>query len=533
MPGSPATGRPFSGPPIAWAPVRFHLAKATADKEAGLHSITSRTQTLRAVACRMRPILPSGMAARVLFTLSLLPCRAPLPASAKRRRRTPDIHFKPTRHAIADAMLQLAGVTAQDVVYDLGSGDGRIPIIAAQKYGARGVGIEIDPRLVDAVVGQRQRRAKSPTASSSSSAICSTADLSEATVVTMYLSPSIMKRLIPTLRALKPGTRIVSHQFDHAGLAARRAPPGGRSRNPVVESSEMTTAARTLEIRGTLETDFADVLTPAAIAALEHLAPFDRDRKTLMDARIERRRERAESRQRIGFLDPDAVIGRTDTHRPRCARRQVHRQRDSGRPAPPVDPGHRSGRPAQRAGRGQHSQRRLRAAVGRRRLDVRRRRRARPGLDDVAREPAQPEAGHPRRSGVPAGGRTGGRRDEPVGGGSSSSGRSSTTGAGNCASPRRSSAPAACTSTTARSVTPSGEGFSASIVDATLYVVNNHQRLRELGASLVLYLPKIQTAEEAALWNDILSALEDHLGLAAGHRSRPTSWSSRSRRVSS
>jgi len=62
----------------------------------------------------------------------------------------------------------------------------------------------------------------------------------------------------------------------------------------------------------------------------------------------------------------------------------------------------------------------------------------------------------------------------------------------------------------------SGEGFSASIVDATLYIVNNQRRLRDLGASLVLYLPKIQTAEEAALWNDILDALEDHLGLTPG-----------------
>src|SRR6187399_3420311 len=63
--------------------------------------------------------------------------------------RTPDIHFTPTRHNIADAMLQLAKVTPDDVVYDLGSGDGRIPIIAAQKYGATGVGIEIDPNLVE------------------------------------------------------------------------------------------------------------------------------------------------------------------------------------------------------------------------------------------------------------------------------------------------------------------------------------------------------------------------------------------------
>ena len=62
-----------------------------------------------------------------------------------------------------------------------------------------------------------------------------------------------------------------------------------------------------------------------------------------------------------------------------------------------------------------------------------------------------------------------------------------------------------------------GAGFSASIVDATLYIVNNHRQLRTAGASLVLYLPKIQTAEEAALWNDMLSALEQHLGSSGRH----------------
>ena len=62
-----------------------------------------------------------------------------------------------------------------------------------------------------------------------------------------------------------------------------------------------------------------------------------------------------------------------------------------------------------------------------------------------------------------------------------------------------------------------GEGFSASIVDAALYVVNNHERLRAAGASIVLYLPKIQTAEEAALWNEILTALEGAPGAAGRH----------------
>jgi SAM-dependent methyltransferase len=126
--------------------------------------------------------------------------------------RTPDIHFTPTRHNIADAMLQLANVTADDVVYDLGSGDGRIPIIAAQKYGARGVGIEIDPRLVE-ISWRIANEAEVANRVSFIVGDLFETDLSKATVLTMYLSPTIMKTLMPRLRALKPGTRIVSHQF--------------------------------------------------------------------------------------------------------------------------------------------------------------------------------------------------------------------------------------------------------------------------------------------------------------------------------
>ena len=130
--------------------------------------------------------------------------------------RTPDVMFTPTRHAVADAMLQLANVRVGDVVYDLGSGDGRIPIIAAQKYGARGIGIEIDPRLVALA---RTNAADAQVADRVTFAVGDlfTADLSEATVVTMYLSPNILKQIEPGLRALKPGTRIVSHQFPMSG----------------------------------------------------------------------------------------------------------------------------------------------------------------------------------------------------------------------------------------------------------------------------------------------------------------------------
>jgi SAM-dependent methyltransferase len=130
--------------------------------------------------------------------------------------RTPDIHFSPTRHNIADAMLKLANVTADDVVYDLGSGDGRLPIIAAQKYGAKGVGIEIDPRLVE-ISWRIANEAEVANRVSFMVGDLFEADLSKATVVTMYLSPSIMKILERRLRALKPGTRIVSHQFSMPG----------------------------------------------------------------------------------------------------------------------------------------------------------------------------------------------------------------------------------------------------------------------------------------------------------------------------
>ena len=126
--------------------------------------------------------------------------------------RTPDIHFTPTRHHIADEMLKLANVGPDDVVYDLGSGDGRIPIIAAQKYGARGVGIELDPRLVE----MSWRIANEAEVAHRVSFIVGDlfeADLGKATVITAYLSPSIMKLLQPKFRSLKPGTRIVSHQF--------------------------------------------------------------------------------------------------------------------------------------------------------------------------------------------------------------------------------------------------------------------------------------------------------------------------------
>jgi SAM-dependent methyltransferase len=139
------------------------------------------------------------------------------PAIDQTPARPPDIHYTPTRHAIADAMLQLAGVTRADVVYDLGSGDGRIVIIAAQKYGARGVGVEIDPALVTRARLNSQDAGVTDLVTFVEGDLFKT-DLSPASVVTLYLSSSMNRQLEPKLKAeLRPGARVVSHQFPMPG----------------------------------------------------------------------------------------------------------------------------------------------------------------------------------------------------------------------------------------------------------------------------------------------------------------------------
>jgi|SRR5262245_39823966 len=125
-----------------------------------------------------------------------------------------DVVYVPTPQAVVDAMLDGAAVNSRDVVYDLGSGDGRIVITAARKYGARGVGIEIDPALV----AQATKNAAAAGVSDHVRFVTGnlfTTDISEATVVTLYLLQSINERLRPKLvRELKPGTRVVSHVFN-------------------------------------------------------------------------------------------------------------------------------------------------------------------------------------------------------------------------------------------------------------------------------------------------------------------------------
>ena len=127
---------------------------------------------------------------------------------------TPDIHYVPTSSGVADAMLKLAHVTRDDVVYDLGSGDGRIVIAAAKNYGARGVGVELDPQLVKDATRNAAKAGVSDKVRFVQADLFKT-DLSEATVVTLYLSNSINMRLRSLLQQqLKSGARVVSHRFE-------------------------------------------------------------------------------------------------------------------------------------------------------------------------------------------------------------------------------------------------------------------------------------------------------------------------------
>jgi malate synthase len=274
-------------------------------------------------------------------------------------------------------------------------------------------------------------------------------------------------------------------------------------------------STRQLEIRGNLETDYADVFTPEAVAALEALASLDVERKGVMAARIERRAARARNKQRIAFLDPSSTIARTrikvedaragrflgSAIPPDLQRQWIQGTGPAAKPRSPVEKSIRNVAYALLSGAdgwmfdgedalGQVSsmsldnQRNLKLAIHRNSVFLK-------VAEQVAGEMNQWAQGFFGRPII-----TDWKKQLDF-----------TTKIFRARGLHLDD----------RHVRwRSGRGFSASIVDAVLYVVNNHRRLRESGSSVVLYLPKIQTAEEAALWNDILSALEQHLGLPEG-----------------
>lgn len=128
--------------------------------------------------------------------------------------RPPDVPFVPTSQALVVEMLKLANVTKTDTVYDLGCGDGRIVIAAAKQFGAHGVGVDINPERIREA-NENARRAGVADKVKFIEGDLFTADIRPATVVTLYLLPSVNVKLRPRLLSeLKPGTRVVSHSFD-------------------------------------------------------------------------------------------------------------------------------------------------------------------------------------------------------------------------------------------------------------------------------------------------------------------------------
>src|SRR5262245_19175098 len=273
--------------------------------------------------------------------------------------------------------------------------------------------------------------------------------------------------------------------------------------------------ARAVEIRGNLQSDYRDVYTSEALAALEALAPLDKERQALMRSRIERRNARARNKQRISFLDPGATIGRTNIkvqdardgnfvgrEIPKDLQRQwIQGTGPAARPNSSVEKSIRNVAYALLSGAdgwmfdgedalGQTStmsldnQRNLKLAIDRDPVFMK-------TAEQVAAEMNEWGQGFFKRQIIPD---------------------------------WKNQLDFTTKIFRARGLhlddrhlrNIDGSGFSATITDAAIFMANNHKRLRETAASLVLYMPKIQTAEEAALWSDILSALEKHLGLAEG-----------------
>jgi precorrin-6B methylase 2 len=141
-----------------------------------------------------------------------VPAGQAVAAPAQEGLRQPDVIYVPTRQSVVDAMLKVANVKAGDVVYDLGCGDGRI-VVTAAKLGARGIGIDIDPKRVAEANENVKKNGVGDRVKILNQDLFTT-DLSEATVVTLYLLPTLNLKLRPILwKTLKPGTRIVSHDF--------------------------------------------------------------------------------------------------------------------------------------------------------------------------------------------------------------------------------------------------------------------------------------------------------------------------------
>ena len=154
----------------------------------------------------------------VLIAALAVPIAAGQATTQQPPLRRPDVIWVPTQDPVVDAMLKLAKVTKDDLVYDLGCGDGKIVIAAARQYGARGVGVDIDPqRIADAKANAEKAGVSDKVTFILGDIFDPNLKISDATVVTLYLLQRLNEQLKPRLLAeLKPGTRVVSNTF-HMG----------------------------------------------------------------------------------------------------------------------------------------------------------------------------------------------------------------------------------------------------------------------------------------------------------------------------
>jgi tRNA G37 N-methylase Trm5 len=159
-----------------------------------------------------------------LVVLTGLAFLVPAPARSQERKKatkTPDVIFVPTPQEVVDKMLELAEVKKDDVVYDLGCGDGRIVVTAAKKFGVKATGFDVDPdRIKESMENVKKNKVGDKVEIKQEDIF--TLDLSKANVITLYLLPSLNVKLIPQLEKMKPGSRIVSHSFDMKGVKPKK-----------------------------------------------------------------------------------------------------------------------------------------------------------------------------------------------------------------------------------------------------------------------------------------------------------------------
>lgn len=169
-------------------------------------------------AATAAPPAPAPVAASAPApSASAAPLASAADAGAEGEDKVPDIEYVPTPQNVVDKMLDVAKLTRSDVLYDLGCGDGRIVVTAAKKYGVKAFGFDVDPQRIKESKENAKKAGVEDLVSFEKKDVF-TIDLSPASVVTLYLLPELNVRLIPQLEKLKPGSRIVSHDFDMEGI---------------------------------------------------------------------------------------------------------------------------------------------------------------------------------------------------------------------------------------------------------------------------------------------------------------------------